>query len=144
MKTVMRFIIFASLFIFVTVSAPAAPLAIPSAMDIQGKVQPLISDHLKGAALIFVSTECPIGNRYIPSLNAMAQSTQAKGVPIYAVISDRTVTRAAAKEWQTKYAVSSPFSSTTPANSPERSSPPEPRSISDRCNRRIEISRPNR
>src|SRR4030081_3850429 len=70
-----------------------------SILDTAGVVHSLRTNPERAAlVLVFLATECPIANGYVPELNrqfAALQEARA-GVEFYGVISDRSVTRAAA------------------------------------------------
>ena len=63
----------------------------------------------RGVALIFLSTECPLCNKAIPKLNKLAGSYGKQGVEFYGVISDRTVTRDAARKHRDEYKIKFPM-----------------------------------
>lgn len=67
-----------------------------SLMDLNGTIQSLEqNDSRQVRAFIFVSTECPISNGYIKTLNDLytANAKSGKGTQFFAVVSDPTVTR---------------------------------------------------
>ena len=78
-------------------------------MDLEGKVA-VLSDKpdIRATALVFLSTQCPISNKYIPELNRLASAHQNDGVRLFAVISDPTVTRAAAAQYAKEYQIAFP------------------------------------
>src|SRR4051812_21092861 len=76
---------------------------LPRTIDLQGRIHDLGNSDRKATVIVFLSTECPIGNRYIPTLNALTRE-----VELFAVISDRSVTRVAALKWQKDYAIEFP------------------------------------
>ncbi len=85
----------------------AAPVPL-RAMGIDGKVYDLANEPTaKATALVFVATQCPISNKYVPELNRLA-ALQPTGVRLFAVISDPTVTRAAAAQYVKDYQISFP------------------------------------
>ncbi|MBV8728593.1 MAG: redoxin domain-containing protein [Acidobacteriia bacterium] len=45
----------------------------------------------KAVVLLFVSTDCPLSNRYVPDMNRLASAYTARGVVFYAVQGDATV-----------------------------------------------------
>lgn len=99
--------------ISLTVAAAAATTeSVPAplkGMDLAGIVHPLADDPaVKGSALVFVSTQCPISNKYMPELNRLAKSHEKDGVQFFAVISDPTVTRAAAAKYAAEYQIAFP------------------------------------
>ena len=62
-----------------------------------------------GVALIFLSTECPMCNQAIPKLNRLAATYGSQGVEFFGVISDRTVTRDAARKHCDEYRIRFPM-----------------------------------
>ncbi len=55
-------------------------------------------EEARGVAFVFINTECPISNGLTPELNRIAKVAAEKHVEFYAVLSDPTVTRAAAQK----------------------------------------------
>jgi hypothetical protein len=78
-------------------------------IDVGGKLHRLghgLNDAV--VAVVFLSTECPISNGYVPVLNQVAKRFSRRGVEFYGVVSDSSVTRAAAAAHGKKYAVGFP------------------------------------
>jgi hypothetical protein len=76
--------------------APAAdPVNLPfQLIDLQGKVHNLASPEAKTRVFIFLTTECPIANGNIPTLNALHQEFTANSkIDFFAVLSDPFTTR---------------------------------------------------
>jgi hypothetical protein len=63
----------------------------------------------RGVALIFLSTECPMCNSAIPKLNRIGDLYLKQGIEFYGVISDRTVTREAARKHRDEYQIRCPM-----------------------------------
>jgi hypothetical protein len=69
------------------------------------------NDRARVRAFVFLSTECPIANSYVPTLNRLYEATGAgaSDIELFGVLSDRSVTRTeAAKhfaEYQAKFPV---------------------------------------
>lgn len=81
-------------------------------VDLEGQTRDLRqNDRRSVRAFVFVSTECPIANSYVPTLNRLFEATGAgEGkVEFFGVLSDRSVTRSEAKkhfdEYQAKFPV---------------------------------------
>jgi mono/diheme cytochrome c family protein/thiol-disulfide isomerase/thioredoxin len=95
-----------------SVALQAAPAGVPPAikgMDVGGVVHALADDAgIKASAVIFVSTQCPISNKYMPELNRLAKEHANDGIRIYAVISDPTTSRAAAMQYAKEYQIGFP------------------------------------
>lgn len=80
--------------------SPNAPVRLDfSLLDTAGAAHSLrVNPERAALVLVFLSTECPIANGYIPELNRQATRLQAakSQVDFFGVISDRSTTRAAA------------------------------------------------
>ncbi len=97
-------------------TGPAPLVVIPADFrvnDLEGRQHVLGSgiDGLpcRGFAFIFLSTECPLCNKAIPKLNRLAGTYGKQGVEFYGVISDRTVTRDAARKHRDEYNIKFPM-----------------------------------
>jgi len=78
--------------------------------DIDGRPRPLIEgDSTKGIGVVFLSTECPIARKYLPEIGRLAKRFADAGLPVYGAISDRSVSRAEAKQWQHEFQVGFPI-----------------------------------
>jgi mono/diheme cytochrome c family protein len=75
------------------------------ALDLQGKVH-VLGDEERIYALVFMGTECPIANKYVPALNAL--SKKHRGVAVYGVISEPATPRAKAVEHAKTFAIEFP------------------------------------
>lgn len=62
----------------------------------------------KAVVVCFLSTQCPISNGYLPSLNEMASKYRRRGVEFYGVISAPSVTRADAIAHRKSYGIRFP------------------------------------
>ncbi len=93
--------------------AAAPPEGVPTplkGMDLSGKVHVLVDKpNIRATGLVFLSTQCPISNKYIPELNRLAQTHQDDGVRLFGVISDPTVTRTAANQYAQEYQIAFPI-----------------------------------
>lgn len=93
----MRLAIVASLLL---VSCRAAP---PQALDLAGNpVDPFKSDA-PATALLFVQTDCPISNRYAPTLARLHARFAPQGVTFYLVYPDRREDAAAIRQHGREY-----------------------------------------
>ena len=82
-----------------------APLRIS---DLEGVTHLLQDDRsIRATAIVFLSTQCPISNKYVPELNRLSHDAPA-GAKLYGVISDPTVTRAAAMAYVKEYKIAFP------------------------------------
>src|SRR2546423_1067515 len=89
-----------------TQPSPPPPL---KGMDISGVVHLLADDpDVKATALVFLSTQCPISNKYVPELNRLAGAQGSNETRFFAVISDPSVTRAAAAKYVAEYQITFP------------------------------------
>jgi len=89
---------------------PSANLEI-SILDLKGSAHHLgCRPERKALALVFLSTECPIANGYIPELNRLHARFESEhsGVELYGVISSRSTTREQAAKHSEEYQPSFP------------------------------------
>ncbi len=85
------------------------PVRFLTALDLEGRVHRIGSEEgLKGVALVFISTECPIARGFIPELNRLHKSLSDQPVKLLGVISDPTTTRAAAIKFQQEFEIEFP------------------------------------
>lgn len=78
-------------------------------MDLDGKLHRLGGDpKTKAVVVVFLATECPISNSYLPELSRLATSGRKQGFELYGVISSRSITRAAAQDHRKEYTVQFP------------------------------------
>lgn len=59
--------------------------------------------------LLFVSTDCPLSNNYVPELNRISQSYGPRGVAFYAVQGDATVALSEVKKHVQEFGYSFPY-----------------------------------
>lgn len=77
--------------------------------DLDGRQRTLGSTPgCRGLALVFLATECPISNEYIPRLNKLAEAYSKKGIEFFGVISDRSVTRVQVRKHSAEFHVKFP------------------------------------
>lgn len=77
--------------------------------DLQGRVHRFGEPGgARGAVFVFMSTQCPISNSFVPELNRLADHYGAKQFPFYGVISDPYTTREQAVRHQREYKVGFP------------------------------------
>lgn len=77
-------------------------------IDTRGQTHSLAGgEHPSHTAFVFVSSECPISRQYVPELNRLATGVP-KGVKFYGILSDPTVTRAAAAKFTEEFAFEFP------------------------------------
>ncbi len=62
----------------------------------------------KVVVFVFIGIDCPISNRYAPELNAIYHDFSRRGLSMYGVLSDRTVTEAEARKHSTDFALQFP------------------------------------
>ena len=82
-----------------------------SVLDLSGQSHHLGCRPERGAlVIVFLSTECPIANGYLPELNRIWKNLPAgrREVDFFGVISDRSVTRAAAAKHAREYQIAFP------------------------------------
>src|SRR5207249_117308 len=72
--------------------------------DVDGKTHSIADWKGKSAVvLFFLSTECPISNRYAPAINRLTQDFTAKNVVFYIVESDPALRPADAKKHASEF-----------------------------------------
>jgi thiol-disulfide isomerase/thioredoxin len=92
---------------------PAATVAPPArflfALDLEGRAHNIgDGDGYRAVALVFLGTECPLSREYVPTLNRLAAAQAGQPVKFYGVISDASVSRAAALKFQQEFKVEFP------------------------------------
>lgn len=83
-----------------------------SILDLSGKMQNLRQNDRKHVRVfVFLSTECPIANSYLPTLNNLQKRmTESKAsVELFGVVFDPSITRASARKHYTDYKASFPI-----------------------------------
>ena len=94
-------------------ATPPMPPGVPTplkGMDLGGKIYALADKpEIRATAIVFLSTQCPVSNKYIPELNRLAKLHQDDGVRLLGVISDPTITRAAAIQYAGEYQIAFPL-----------------------------------
>jgi len=82
----------AQLLLLLPALAPAGGLPHFSFSDTAGRIHTAADWAGKRAVvLLFVSTDCPLSNRYVPEMNSIAGTYAPRGVTFYAVQGDATV-----------------------------------------------------
>ncbi len=78
--------------------------------DVSGKIHRLgvEQDGVKPIACVFIDVECPISQRYIPTLNELSHYADSVGVIFYGIISDPSTSPKEAAEFQHEYAIDFP------------------------------------
>lgn len=77
--------------------------------DVSGAIHVLgRDDGARPFAVVFMSTDCPISNRYVPRLNTLAIEARSLGVEFFGVISDPAIDRQQARQHAHEYAVTFP------------------------------------
>lgn len=85
----------------------AAEVPGTTVVDLQGlPVDPLTGEHV--TVLLFVSTHCPISNRYAPTIGALARSWTDRGVHPWLVYPDPDDEPAAIRAHQAEFALDLP------------------------------------
>jgi len=88
-------------------AAAAKPDFTPQ-LDTAGKVYRLgEKSGTKAIAIVFLGPDCPISQRYVPTLNGIAKALPA-GVELYGVVSQSTISFAAAEKYATEYKLAFP------------------------------------
>lgn len=71
--------------------------------DITGKPRSVRPSEAKAVALLFLSVDCPVSNRYAPELARLAREYTEKGVVFYGVHCDPDLTAEQARRHATEY-----------------------------------------
>jgi len=88
---------------------PAAPRAgATRVVDLQGAATDPLAGSPAATVLLFISTECPIANRYAPTLRALAAAWAGRGVQLWLVYPDPDDDAAAIRAHQAAYALDLP------------------------------------
>jgi hypothetical protein len=77
-------------------------------VDIDGQPRTLCRHDARATAVIFLSTHCPISNRYVPTLNQLSRMRAGDGVDVIGVISDPTVSMIDARKHRDEYRIEFP------------------------------------
>ena len=56
-------------------------------IDLDGEIHHFNGEGVHGYSFVFLDTECPISNRYVPDLNILFERARNLGVPFYGIIS---------------------------------------------------------
>lgn len=94
------------------VQAEESPKLGFSLTDLGGRIHRLEpSSEVQAWAIVFLSTECPIARGYVPTFNRLAEDARkpGSGVTFLGVLSDPTVSRAAAKQFAEEFAIGFPI-----------------------------------
>jgi peroxiredoxin len=111
-KICLQLFVLLSSFAFVRAAAePHSSLfRVRTLTDCEGKVQQLGQQSgSKAVVLVFLGSECPISQRYVPELNRIAAQQKTNAIEFYGVVSGRSVTRAKAAEFARDYAIGFPL-----------------------------------
>src|SRR5262245_23590980 len=57
----------------------------------------------RAIVLFFVMTDCPLANGYVPEMNRIRTEYASKGVAVYAVQSDNTISEADVRKYAKEY-----------------------------------------
>lgn len=85
--------------------APLGSFATARALDLEGRVH-VIGDDARLSVIVFLDTECPIANQYLPELATLAK--EHPQVAVYGVYSEPTLTRAKLVEHKKSYQTAIP------------------------------------
>ena len=78
-------------------------------MDVNGTLhQPFSVPEVHSIVLLFLATDCPIANSYIPKLNRLAAYYRQRGVEFYSILSSPETDEHEARLHQQKFQVSFP------------------------------------
>src|SRR5581483_610227 len=85
---------------------PKAPLELPRLTDVEGRQYDVAAQ--KAAVLIFVSTDCPIANRYLPEISNIYTVYKSKKVALFTVYVDADANVEQIRKHQKEYRVACP------------------------------------
>jgi mono/diheme cytochrome c family protein len=77
-------------------------------VDVDGAVHVPGDAGCRAMAFVFVTTQCPISNRAIPELNRLVAEFAPRGIELYAVHADRSVSRKAAARHRDQFGLQVP------------------------------------
>src|SRR5438067_829200 len=77
-------------------------------IDVDGQRHVIGSESARATVLLFLGTQCPISNRYVPQLNQLAKAHQDDRVEFFVVVSDPTVTRKDVLVYRDQYKIEMP------------------------------------
>src|SRR5262245_17002590 len=96
-------------------SSPSDPKEWPGAVwnpmlvDIEGRTHhPADDPDSRAIALVFILTDCPIANSYLPALNRLYESFVSRGVRLFLIHADAGVTQELAREHARQYEIRPP------------------------------------
>lgn len=93
----------------VAVAASAANRTQLTGIDLDGTLWRLgQSPSCKAVAVVFLSTDCPISNAYVPAMNRLASMAGDRGIEFFGVISAPGVTHMQAREHREAYGIAFP------------------------------------
>ncbi len=99
---------FALLSAFAVPAFAAEPVHFPRLLDTAGKVHIIgESPKIKAIVFVFLGPECPLCQRYAPTLNKLVEGLPAS-VEFYGVVSGTSATRAEAAKYATEYKLNFP------------------------------------
>ena len=82
----------------------------PTAVDAAGKLHRFgVTSQVRGLVFVFLSPECPIACKYVPTLNELAEQFGKRGFEIYGVLADPTITRTRALQFERDYRLQFPL-----------------------------------
>lgn len=84
------------------------PLRELKGVDLDGRARQVLDGDRSGAAIVFLSTGCPISNAYAPTLNALAARFRRTRIRLFGVVSDPGATRGEAIRNRDQYQLKFP------------------------------------
>jgi len=86
------------------------PARFLTALDLEGTAHRLgDGEECRGAALVFMSSECPISREFVPELNRLAASAKEQGLKFYGILFEPGLKREAAVKFQQDFKVEFPL-----------------------------------
>ena len=84
------------------------PVDVPSLDDLDGNSLQAIDPKAKTSVLVFVLSDCPIANSYIPTLNRLYESYKSRGVQMIVVEADPKITLGEARKHAEEFQIGLP------------------------------------
>ncbi|HEY7088840.1 MAG TPA: redoxin domain-containing protein [Tepidisphaeraceae bacterium] len=77
-------------------------------LDCDGQPRTTLRPGARATVIVFLGTQCPVSNRYIPLLNDLGRSHQKDGVDLLAIVSDPTVSFKDLAKYRDEYKIEFP------------------------------------
>lgn len=82
----------------------------PTAVDAAGKLHRFgETSATRGLAFVFLTPECPIACKYVPELNRLAREHKSRGIEVFGIVADPTLSRSRARQFELDYRLEFPL-----------------------------------